>query len=66
MMSRIRCCVGLGAVSVWVYPTLIQSLVCPELEYCTSIWDPHKQENIQTLGMVNRRSEEESDQCIVR
>ena len=34
----------------WAYLTL----VCPELEYCASIWYPHKQEDIQTLKVVNR------------
>ena len=36
--------------------TAYLTLVRPKLEYCASVWDPYKKEDIQTLEMVNRRA----------
>ena len=36
--------------------TAYLTLVRPKLEYCASVWDPHTQEDVHTLEMVNRRA----------
>ena len=33
-----------------------KTLVCPHLEYCTSVWDPHTQSATQKVEMVKRRA----------
>ena len=39
------------------YPvTLYKTFVCPNLEYCAPIWNPHYCKNIDTLQKVQRRA----------
>ena len=33
-----------------------KALVCPTLEYCSSVWDPHTVKNTNTVEMVQRRA----------
>ena len=33
-----------------------KALVCPRLEYCASVWDPHTQSLIQKIDMVQKRA----------
>ena len=32
------------------------TMVCPKLEYASCVWDPHRQEGIQTLETVQRQA----------
>jgi len=33
-----------------------KTTVCPKLEYCSSIWDPHQQKDVVKIEMVQRRA----------
>ena len=47
---------NLGSAPQKVKLQAYKSLVCPHLEYCSSVWDPHTKSNIQKLEAVQRRA----------
>ena len=36
--------------------TAYKALVCPTLEYCSSVWDPYTAKNISMVEMFHRRA----------
>ena len=40
----------------YIRESAYKTLVCPQLEYCSSVWSPNTQQNIHKIEMVQRRA----------